>query len=165
MYIRLPRSRKRYLVFSILVLLLLILSITIPFLVSSSKTSESPVNFIPLQNVYHQLYGRESQKISEPVQNHQSDHYESNHHYLTANPTLNQIYISVKTTQKYHYPRLIILLETWASLVKEQTWFFTDSSSNSTDTDLTDRMGEHLVLTNCSSSHHRLSLCCKMEQE
>ena len=63
MNFRLPRSRKRCLAFSILVLLLLILSITIPFLVSSSKASESPVNFIPLQNVYHQLYGRESQKI------------------------------------------------------------------------------------------------------
>ena len=27
------------------------------------------------------------------------------------------------------------------------------------------RTGDHLIVTNCSSSHHRLSLCCKMEQE
>ena len=33
---------------------------------------------------------------------------------------LNSLFISVKTTQKYHYPRVIVQLETWASLVREQ---------------------------------------------
>ena len=33
---------------------------------------------------------------------------------------LNNLFISVKTTQRYHYPRVIVQLETWASLVKEQ---------------------------------------------
>ncbi len=37
--------------------------------------------------------------------------------YLT---TLNDVFITVKTTQQYHYPRLVILLETWVSLVKNQ---------------------------------------------
>ena len=36
------------------------------------------------------------------------------------NRTLQDVFISVKTTKKYHYPRLIIQLETWASLVRSQ---------------------------------------------
>ena len=32
----------------------------------------------------------------------------------------NQLFVSVKTTQRYHYPRLVILLETWAALLKNQ---------------------------------------------
>ena len=93
------------------------------------------------------------------------NNHRDNQRFLSNNSILNQIYISIKTTQKYHYPRLVILLETWVSLVKEQTWIFTDSSNNTTDSDLVGRTGDHLILTNCSSSHHRLSLCCKMEQE
>ena len=36
------------------------------------------------------------------------------------NNTLENVFISVKTTRKYHYPRLIIQLETWVSLVRSQ---------------------------------------------
>ena len=36
------------------------------------------------------------------------------------NNTLQNVFISVKTTRKYHYPRVVIQLETWASLVKSQ---------------------------------------------
>ena len=34
--------------------------------------------------------------------------------------TLRDLFISIKTTKKYHHPRLVILLETWVSLVKAQ---------------------------------------------
>ena len=40
-----------------------------------------------------------------------------------AKDVLNDLFISVKTTQKYHYPRVIVQLETWASLVKEQVMY------------------------------------------
>ena len=33
---------------------------------------------------------------------------------------LNSVMITVKTTHKYHYPRVVILLETWVSLVRSQ---------------------------------------------
>ena len=39
---------------------------------------------------------------------------------LKNNTTLENVFISVKTTRKYHYPRLIIQLETWVSLVRSQ---------------------------------------------
>lgn len=40
--------------------------------------------------------------------------------HQVSNRTLQDVFISVKTTKKYHYPRLIIQLETWASLVRSQ---------------------------------------------
>ena len=43
-----------------------------------------------------------------------------------------------------------------------QIFFFTDA----TDPHLEERVGEgHLINTNCSSSHHRRALCCKMAVE
>jgi len=103
--------------------------------------------------------------------NHQYHH----HHHQTIRPmsplvhqphqvnnrTLQDVFISVKTTKKYHYPRLIIQLETWASLVRSQTWFFTDSL----DANLMARTDGHLIATNCTESHSRVSLACKMSAE
>ena len=51
-----------------------------------------------------------------------------NHYFLKkssrlnkdSKDTINSLFISVKTTQKYHRPRVIVQLETWGSLVKEQ---------------------------------------------
>ena len=42
-----------------------------------------------------------------------------------------------------------------------QTWFFTDSY----DPDLLDRTNGHLIRTNCSESHSREALTCKMAAE
>ena len=36
---------------------------------------------------------------------------------------LNNLLITVKTTHNYHYPRVVILLETWVSLVRSQVRF------------------------------------------
>ena len=37
-----------------------------------------------------------------------------------SSDVLKDLFISVKTTKKYHHPRLVILLETWVSLAKSQ---------------------------------------------
>ena len=44
----------------------------------------------------------------------------TNKQHKSRNNSLQDVYISVKTTKKYHYPRLVIQLETWVSLVKDQ---------------------------------------------
>ena len=56
---------------------------------------------------------------------------------------LKDLFISVKTTKKYHHPRLVILLETWVSLVKSQTYFFTDLEDKEMSSRLFNR--DHLV--------------------
>ena len=38
--------------------------------------------------------------------------------------SLDNVFISVKTTKKYHYPRLIIQLETWVSLARAQVLLY-----------------------------------------
>ncbi|XP_064595659.1 fringe glycosyltransferase-like [Liolophura sinensis] len=79
-------------------------------------------------------------------------------HRLT---NLGDVYISVKTTQKYHQSRVKILLDTWVQLAREQTYFFTDTD----DAELQKRTNGHMINTNCSGQHNRQALCCKMAQE
>ncbi|XP_075221072.1 fringe glycosyltransferase [Lycorma delicatula] len=82
----------------------------------------------------------------------------------TAKPPgtrLHEIFISVKTTSNYHKWRLPVILKTWFQLAKQQTWFFTDSD----DEEFQKKTNGHMVNTNCSSSHNRKALCCKMSVE
>ncbi|XP_072044630.1 beta-1,3-N-acetylglucosaminyltransferase radical fringe-like [Amphiura filiformis] len=70
---------------------------------------------------------------------------------------LNDVFIAVKTTGKYHKSRLDILLDTWVTQAKEQTYFFTDIF----DEEYRIRTNYHLINTNCSGQHSRQALCCK----
>ncbi|GJQ75753.1 fng [Trypoxylus dichotomus] len=74
---------------------------------------------------------------------------------------LNDVFISVKTTKLYHRQRLPIILKTWFQLAKAQTWFFTDTN----DPEFQKQTNGHMINTNCSSSHYRKALCCKMSVE
>jgi len=78
-----------------------------------------------------------------------------------ATTSLNDIFISVKTTKKFHSTRLDVILKSWFALAKEQTYFFTDAD----DKYYNEKTGGHLINTNCSSSHNRRALCCKMSVE
>lgn len=77
------------------------------------------------------------------------------------NITLEDIFISVKTTKHYQYTRLPIILKTWYQLAKQQTWFFTDTENRQHQ----NQTNGHMVNTNCSASHQRKHLCCKMSVE
>ncbi|KAK9889671.1 hypothetical protein WA026_007050 [Henosepilachna vigintioctopunctata] len=74
---------------------------------------------------------------------------------------LNDMFISVKTTEHFHKERLPIILKTWFQLAKNQTWFFTDTD----DPEFQKMTNSHMINTNCSSSHSRKALCCKMSVE
>ncbi|CAH1374999.1 fringe glycosyltransferase [Tenebrio molitor] len=74
---------------------------------------------------------------------------------------LDDVFISVKTTKSYHNHRLPIILKTWFQLAKAQTWFFTDTD----DPEFQLKTNGHMINTNCSSSHSRKALCCKMSVE
>jgi len=75
--------------------------------------------------------------------------------------SLNDIFITVKTSYKFHQSRLAVILKTWYQLARDQIWFFTDASDDSLD----DVMANHLVITKCPSDHSRQALCCKMQAE
>ncbi|XP_077107519.1 beta-1,3-N-acetylglucosaminyltransferase radical fringe [Ranitomeya variabilis] len=74
---------------------------------------------------------------------------------------LKDLFIAVKTTRKYHRRRLELLLQTWISQAKEQTFIFTDWE----DKELRQKAGNQMVNTNCSAVHTRQALCCKMAVE
>ncbi|XP_046888802.1 beta-1,3-N-acetylglucosaminyltransferase radical fringe [Hypomesus transpacificus] len=70
------------------------------------------------------------------------------------------IFLAVKTTRKYHKSRLELLLQTWVSRAREQTFIFTDGE----DKELR-KTGANIINTNCSAAHTRQALCCKMSVE
>lgn len=70
------------------------------------------------------------------------------------------VYIAVKTTGKFHKTRLALLLETWISKTKAHTFIFTDAE----DEDLRSA-GYNLVETGCQSDHSQQALSCKMSAE
>ncbi|XP_028990448.1 beta-1,3-N-acetylglucosaminyltransferase radical fringe [Betta splendens] len=74
---------------------------------------------------------------------------------------LKDIFIAVKTTKKYHKSRLELLIQTWVSKARDQTYIFTDGE----DKELRVRTGVNLINTNCSAAHTRQALCCKMSVE
>ncbi|KAM4692338.1 beta-1,3-N-acetylglucosaminyltransferase radical fringe [Rhinophrynus dorsalis] len=109
---------------------------------------------------------------------HQTGHFpEWGNYHLNVKPTLTagqedspivreplriqDLFIAVKTTKKYHRSRLNLLLQTWISQAKEQTFIFTDWE----DQELRQKAGDQMVNTNCSAVHTRQALCCKMAVE
>ncbi|KAL1767171.1 beta-1,3-N-acetylglucosaminyltransferase manic fringe [Sigmodon hispidus] len=74
---------------------------------------------------------------------------------------LDDIFIAVKTTRAFHRSRVDLLLDTWVSRTRQQTFIFTDSP----DENLQERLGSHLVVTNCSAEHSHPALSCKMAAE
>ncbi|XP_055085807.1 LOW QUALITY PROTEIN: beta-1,3-N-acetylglucosaminyltransferase radical fringe [Periophthalmus magnuspinnatus] len=74
---------------------------------------------------------------------------------------IEDVFIAVKTTRKYHKSRLELLSRTWVSKAKRQTYIFTDGE----DKDLQLRTGIILINTNCSAAHTATGSCCKMSVE
>lgn len=82
--------------------------------------------------------------------------------HLSLEPlALDDVFIAVKTTRKYHRSRLELLIQTWISQAKRQTYIFTDGE----DKELQLKTGINLINTNCSAAHTRQALCCKMSVE
>nr|XP_033770956.1 beta-1,3-N-acetylglucosaminyltransferase lunatic fringe [Geotrypetes seraphini] len=74
--------------------------------------------------------------------------------------TARDVLIAVKTTRKFHRARMDLLMDTWISRNKEETFIFTDGE----DEELKKRTG-NIINTNCSAAHSRQALSCKMAVE
>ncbi|XP_033822684.1 beta-1,3-N-acetylglucosaminyltransferase manic fringe [Periophthalmus magnuspinnatus] len=73
---------------------------------------------------------------------------------------LEDIYIAVKTTGKFHRTRLALLLQTWISRTKAHTYIFTDAEDEELKS-----AGYKLEVTRCQSDHSQQALSCKMSAE
>ncbi|KAL7831564.1 hypothetical protein SRHO_G00310670 [Serrasalmus rhombeus] len=73
---------------------------------------------------------------------------------------LQDIFIAVKTTGRFHGSRLALLLDTWISKTKGHTYIFTDT----VDEDISSR-GFNIIVTACSPEHSHQALSCKMAAE
>jgi len=81
----------------------------------------------------------------------------------TASPQTEQedLFISLKTSKQFHQSRLAVVIKTWFQLARDQIWFFSDAE----DAYVYEKTNGHLRATNCTSSHSRQALCCKMAAE
>ena len=145
--------RRRALMLALLATIIFIIATSLPFLVDRLRPAPPP-------GPPHLLF----QPPPWPLPRSLPAPRSALSNQVASSPILGELFLTVKTTQRFHYPRLVILLETWGSLVQEQTWYFTDRGNASTDNELEARSQGRLVRTDCPASHHRLSLCCKMEQ-
>ncbi|XP_033631250.1 beta-1,3-N-acetylglucosaminyltransferase lunatic fringe-like [Asterias rubens] len=73
---------------------------------------------------------------------------------------LSDIFIGLKTTEKYHESRLLVLFETWLERpdIRAQTYIFTDAD----DSKFYKETNGHFINTHCANRHTRQGLCCKM---
>ena len=93
-----------------LLLLLLVASVLSPPLSSSSSERRGDRSGAAGVNVASYEAGRVPQR------------------FRHARTNQEDVFISVKTTQKFHRVRLGVILETWFQLARRETWFFTDKA-------------------------------------
>lgn len=75
--------------------------------------------------------------------------------------SLSDVFISVKTSSKFHKSRLAVVLGTWFQQARTSTYFFTDTW----DQETAGAAGGRLLPTSCARDHSRQALCCKMQAE
>ncbi|XP_039266893.2 beta-1,3-N-acetylglucosaminyltransferase lunatic fringe-like [Styela clava] len=92
--------------------------------------------------------------------------HHDNHKFETIK---NGIFMSVRTTNKYHKSRLKILLDTWISEVPENTWIITDEEDGWLVQYIRDHFKNakpHILNTHCpTTSEHKWALLCKLHWE
>ncbi|GMS83991.1 hypothetical protein PENTCL1PPCAC_6166, partial [Pristionchus entomophagus] len=71
------------------------------------------------------------------------------------------VIVSVKTSSVYYSTRLKYILETWYRLASDKIYFVSDKP----DPDIPIDLGNHFLYTDCSSSHQRAPLACKLTAE
>nr|XP_018670409.1 beta-1,3-N-acetylglucosaminyltransferase lunatic fringe [Ciona intestinalis] len=71
--------------------------------------------------------------------------------------TLEDIFISVRTSRKFHESRIDPIVKTWFNLAREQTYIFTDGD----DDKLNETTGGHVINTHCGRDYNRSHLSCK----
>ncbi|XP_038547911.1 beta-1,3-N-acetylglucosaminyltransferase manic fringe-like, partial [Micropterus salmoides] len=81
-------------------------------------------------------------------------------HVTQTKLKLEDIFVAVKTTGRFHKTRLALLLETWISRTKAHTFIFTDTEDEDLRSD-----GHNIVVTGCQSDHTAAGSACKMSAE
>ncbi|CAH1794173.1 unnamed protein product [Owenia fusiformis] len=125
------------------------------------KGPQAPLKKRSLENQIHhrskrEVYNRRQSKTIRQLKNTDNNTKEDEHEI-----ELQDLYISIKTTEKFHKTRLELLLQTWIVMARDQTFIFTDTD----DEEYTKKTNHHMINTNCSKGHSRSALCCKMSVE
>ncbi|MEQ2161649.1 hypothetical protein GOODEAATRI_011638, partial [Goodea atripinnis] len=101
-----------------------------------------------------------SETESKPNENNGEESVFAGAHATLPQLRLDDIYIAVKTTGRFHKTRLELLLDTWISRTKAHTFIFTDKE----DEELSSK-GYNMEVTGCQTDHSQQALSCKMSAE
>uniref|UniRef100_F6WD96 Fringe-like glycosyltransferase domain-containing protein n=1 Tax=Ciona intestinalis TaxID=7719 RepID=F6WD96_CIOIN len=109
----------------------------------------SLVEILGVRPIHHKVVSREilfrdSQTYEEP-----------------AMLTLDDIFITVKTSKQFHCSRLGVIVSTWFAEAKNQTYFITDGA----DAELNHTTNGHVVPSKCATDHSLSALSCKLGVE
>ncbi|XP_047434239.1 beta-1,3-N-acetylglucosaminyltransferase manic fringe [Mugil cephalus] len=115
---------------------------------SAGIHSQKPVNDNGSRNSIGETQGADLNRVTQPP------------HVAQPKLQLEDIYIAVKTTGRFHSTRLALLLETWISRTKAHTFIFTDTEDEELSSE-----GYNMVVTGCQSDHSQQALSCKMSAE
>jgi hypothetical protein len=88
-------------------------------------------------------------------------HIARSSHRSKPEPEYPDLIITVKTTHSYHRTRIPHIVDTWFQLAPNDIYFISDSS----DTELNQTVGGHLINSHCASGHRASALACKMNRE
>ncbi|XP_018012014.1 fringe glycosyltransferase [Hyalella azteca] len=110
------------------------------------------------------------EKSSEKYNLPQENFINSQNDSIADKLSINEILITIKTTQIFHKTRLKLIAQTWYSKASNQTLFFSDAPLISGDPVFAAKgsvvaLSKRLRVTDCPASHQRQALCCKMAWE
>uniref|UniRef100_H2Z1F1 Fringe-like glycosyltransferase domain-containing protein n=1 Tax=Ciona savignyi TaxID=51511 RepID=H2Z1F1_CIOSA len=71
--------------------------------------------------------------------------------------TLNDVFITIKTSKQFHDTRLRVILNTWFNQAREQTYIVTDDD----DLELNIATNGHAINSGCGKTHELSDLSCK----
>ena len=107
-------------------------------------------------------YKKSSTGTGNDIQSHLVATDRSRRNNIEEKTKQGDVFISIKTSAKFHKTRLEVLVNTWIPDAINQVYVFTDDD----DTTLQKRFpSNHVINTNCSTGHTNLGLNCKMAWE
>ncbi|KRX94008.1 Fringe glycosyltransferase, partial [Trichinella pseudospiralis] len=109
-----------------------------------------PVVGVPRPHHHHHHHHHQNQEDRRPIP-----------HHPVRDQKTSDVFITVKTSARFHQSRIASILDTWFQLAPGDIFFITDQD----DKHLSRRTGEHVIATQCRTSHSLLGLCCKMGVE
>ena len=149
----------------LVIFLVALFLVTFILLFAFSISSTSATNQAYLNENHEAVYDqkRAAIKTDDSIDVPVSETYRSSRRTGSRDQTqLEDIFISIKTSAKFHETRLSVLVDTWIPDAIDQVYVFTDDDDVTLQNSFPNN---HVINTHCSTRHDAIGLSCKMGWE